>query len=578
MILKKITFRNILSYGNNDTVFEFGDIYNHETIGIIGKNGNGKTSIFDALFYGLYNKPYRKVNLSDLVNRDNNSDMYVSVEFVANGHEYMIERGMSSKAKSKLIKIWVDGKEENLDAHSKDIQKYIETQIIGVNEKIFRLIFMIGLGSFASFFEHSLPERRAILEFIVGINVLSVMLKKIKKIHSTDTANYEKLKLKVEQLIETRDLYKQKITDMESIQKTTDYTKDIKKLEREINIITKELEKINKDELEKDIKNIQIEINKIEKDLKEWISELKENEVFLKQNIELISFFDENDVCPTCTQSITDGFKKEKVENLKHENNDLIKENKKINSKIEEFNITKEKEEKKISDLDDKIFKLKELQRDLKHNNENYVTYKEKQRQITEDSDRIISDIQTKLTEKRLEIKKIVKDGKNIARSLEVNGVIVEILGDNGIKKYIYDIILRQINKYINEYICEFNFNKKLKIKSDLSEMFYHRIGDNIQYASFSNGEKLIVNFSFIFGMLRFIEEFYGFKSNFLFFDEILDTSLDVDNKTFLLDNLKKFDKNIIIISHDFTLSSLFNRCYVVTKEDDFSTITLHNM
>jgi DNA repair exonuclease SbcCD ATPase subunit len=182
MILERITFRNILSYGNNNTTFEFGDIYNYKTIGIIGKNGNGKTSIFDALFYAFFNKPYRKINLTDLINRENGRDLYVAVEFKANGHQYKIERGMTTAtAKSKMIKIWVDGKEENLDAHSKDIQRYIETQIIGVNEKIFRLIFMIGLGSFTSFFEHSLPERRAILEFIVGINVLSVMLKKVKK-------------------------------------------------------------------------------------------------------------------------------------------------------------------------------------------------------------------------------------------------------------------------------------------------------------------------------------------------------------------------------------------------------------
>lgn len=575
MILEKITFRNIMSYGNTNTTFEFGDIYNYKTIGIIGKNGNGKTSIFDALFYALFNKPYRKINLTDLINRENGRDLYVAVEFRANGHQYKIERGMSTaSAKSKMIKIWVDGKEENLDAHSKDIQRYIETQIIGVNEKIFRLIFMIGLGSFTSFFEHSLPERRAILEFIVGINVLSVMLKKVKKTNSEDSATVEKLKSKIEQQIKTREIYEEKVKDIKKLQESSDYTDDIKKLEKLIKQINSEIEKINVEKLKLDIQALNADIEKIEEKKDVWINDLKQNKIFLKQNIDLLSFFEKNDVCPTCTQPITGEFKEEKIEDLSSNNTKLEKNIKKTQKNIDEEETLKKEKDAEIQNLNEKILKFKDLRKDLKNNQTTKESFIEKQRLAKEDSTKIIDEINEKLQDIKKDIKSLAKEGKELSKVLDINKIIIETLNDDGVKKYIYDIILKQINKYINHYITEFNFNAKVKIESDLSEFFFHRIGENIQYASFSNGEKLIVNFSFVFGLLKFIEEFYGFKSNFLFFDEILDTSLDKDNKTFLLETLKRFDKNIIIISHDYTLDSLFNECYIVSKEDGFSILT----
>jgi DNA repair exonuclease SbcCD ATPase subunit len=575
MILERITFRNILSYGNNNTTFEFGDIYNYKTIGIIGKNGNGKTSIFDALFYAFFNKPYRKINLTDLINRENGRDLYVAVEFKANGHQYKIERGMTTAtAKSKMIKIWVDVKEENLDAHSKDIQRYIETQIIGVNEKIFRLIFMIGLGSFTSFFEHSLPERRAILEFIVGINVLSVMLKKVKKTNSEDSATVEKLKSKIEQHIGTREIYEEKVKDIKKLQESTDYTDDIKKLEKLIKQINSEIEKINVEKLKLDIQTLNADIEKIEEKRDVWINDLKQNKIFLKQNIDLLSFFEKNDVCPTCTQPITGEFKEDKIEDLSSDNIKLEKNIKRTQKSIEEEDAIKKEKDAEIQKLNEKITRFRDLTKDLNNNQATRESFLEKQRLAKEDSTKIVDEINGKLQDIKKDIKVLAKEGKELSKVLDVNKVIIETLNDDGVKKYIYDIILKQINKYINHYITEFNFNAKVKIESDLSEFFFHRIGENIQYASFSNGEKLIVNFSFVFGLLKFIEEFYGFKSNFLFFDEILDTSLDKDNKTFLLETLKRFDKNIIIISHDYTLDSLFNECYIVSKEDGFSTLT----
>jgi DNA repair exonuclease SbcCD ATPase subunit len=323
-----------------------------------------------------------------------------------------------------------------------------------------------------------------------------------------------------------------------------------------------------------DIQTLNADIEKIEEKRDVWINDLKQNKIFLKQNIDLLSFFEKNDVCPTCTQPITGEFKEDKIEDLSSDNIKLEKNIKRTQKSIEEEDAIKKEKDAEIQKLNEKITRFRDLTKDLNNNQATRESFLEKQRLAKEDSTKIVDEINGKLQDIKKDIKVLAKEGKELSKVLDVNKVIIETLNDDGVKKYIYDIILKQINKYINHYITEFNFNAKVKIESDLSEFFFHRIGENIQYASFSNGEKLIVNFSFVFGLLKFIEEFYGFKSNFLFFDEILDTSLDKDNKTFLLETLKRFDKNIIIISHDYTLDSLFNECYIVSKEDGFSTLT----
>lgn len=562
-----------MSYGNNDTVIYFTEEGEFKTIGIIGDNGKGKTSIYDAIFLALFDTPYRKLNKSDIVNRDNKKDAYVAIEFLNNGKHYIIERGINPT----FVKITCDNVEQKLDAHSRDIQKLIETQIIGVNEKIFRLIFMVGIGMFTSFFELGIEERRVIFEFILGINVLSVMLEKTKKKNTKVNNEIEDLKRQIERQVELKDVYIKKIEDINNINKTTDFKKEIKELQKNIELNQKALSKINITEIESKQKTLSEKLKTIQKEKEEVISSIRENKLLSSQHKEMLEFFMNNDFCPVCTQPISEGFKKSKIE----QEDKAINVNKKNKAKLKkkEDLITDSIEDtlEEINGVVDELRTKESIESEIKNITKTIEQYKKKETKNTKDTQVVIEEIQQQIKDKKKEIKELANRGNSLSTESYYNGIMVDILGDKGIKKYVYTIILKKINRYINEYISQFSSNMRVCITPDLKSFFYERKGDNIQYKSFSNGEKLVANFSFIFGTLRFLEDFYGFKSNFLFFDEILDTSLDSKNKRFLIETLEKFEKNIIIISHDHELSSIFNECYLIDKEDGFSVMDKFN-
>ena len=88
---KKIKWKNFLSTGDHWTEIDFLE---KNTNLIIGHNGSGKSTLLDALTFVLFNKPFRKINKTQLINTVNEKDCLVELEFDVNAREYVVRRGM----------------------------------------------------------------------------------------------------------------------------------------------------------------------------------------------------------------------------------------------------------------------------------------------------------------------------------------------------------------------------------------------------------------------------------------------------------------------------------------------------
>ena len=157
ILFKQIRWRNFLSTGNQFTEI---DLTESPTSLIIGTNGAGKSTILDALTFALFNKPFRKVNKSQLINTINEKECVVEIEFSIGKIEWKIIRGI----KPNIFEIHKDGSVLNQSSAATDQQKWLEEQVLKLNYKSFTQIVVLGSASFVPFMQLTAPNRREVIE------------------------------------------------------------------------------------------------------------------------------------------------------------------------------------------------------------------------------------------------------------------------------------------------------------------------------------------------------------------------------------------------------------------------------
>ena len=231
-----IRWKNLLSTGNVFTEIKLDKSTN--TL-IVGNNGAGKSTILDALCFGLFGKPFRKINKPNLVNSINNADTVVEVEFTIGKKKYRIVRGI----KPNVFEIHCNGVMLNQDAKAKDYQDFLEKSILKFNFKSFTQIVILGSASFVPFMQLSPADRRTIIEELLDIQIFTSMNGLIKDRMAAIKDEYSKNKYATDLATEKIELQNQNI---EEHKKHND--DEVAKKEQEI--VTSELQITR---LEKDI-------------------------------------------------------------------------------------------------------------------------------------------------------------------------------------------------------------------------------------------------------------------------------------------------------------------------------------
>ena len=150
---KYVRWKNFLSTGNNFTEIHLD---RNPTTLIIGENGAGKSTVLDALCFGLFGKPFRNINKPQLLNSVNNSSAVVEVEFRIGSKNIKVIRGI----KPNVFEIYINGKKNNQDANVIDYQKYLEQQILKLNYRSFTQVVILGSSTFVPFMQLKARHRR----------------------------------------------------------------------------------------------------------------------------------------------------------------------------------------------------------------------------------------------------------------------------------------------------------------------------------------------------------------------------------------------------------------------------------
>jgi len=565
---KKLKFKNFGSFGNYFTNIDFT---NNELILVSGLNGRGKSFAYlDAITFALYGKPFRKINIPQLINTVNGKNCAVELEFSVGSNEYTIKRGLSPK----LFEIYKNGTLLDQNAKSKDCQDFLETQIVKMNYKTFTQVVILGRSSFVPFLQLSPADRRNIIENILDINVFSNMNQIAKGKLSFVKENINETNRKIEN-IEEKIEYQEKFISKIQDQKTSSETKIKEKIELINKSITSSKNSIN-----------QIMSSMIEGEIETDLETLKDKKVNLKteekslitkivKSQKDVDFYDDNENCPVCKQSIDLDFRKNKIEDLSsgvkqlESALDTVKvflgecdsmltsktEDQNKNKKLEEqHNINKniiERYENDLENLNIELNKPHEDADELEKENKNLEELRIKKETLEESL-------------KQYDIKKMEYSA------------CVSLLKDSGIKSKIIKHYLPLINKVINTFLTNMNFFTKFELNEEFEETIKSRHRDKFSYMSFSEGEKLRIDLALLFAWREVAKVKNSAHCNLLILDEIFDSSLDSSGTEELMRNLYSLKKtgSVIVISHKLDqMADKFDKIVVVEKKNSFSSL-----
>ena len=563
---KYVRWKNFLSTGNQFIEIQLDK---NPTTLIIGENGAGKSTILDALCFGLFGKPFRTISKNQLVNSVNNSSTSVEVEFTIGTRHYKVIRNI----KPNKFEIYQNDKLMSLEANVRDYQKILEQQILKLNYRSFTQVVILGSSTFVPFMQLRSTHRREVVEEILDIQIFSTMNVLLK----------QKMKSVVEELREIEyqyDIISEKISLQENYIDDIQKNKDdiIKEKESAFNTnkyhIKEKTEEI--ESLEGDSKLLADDLIGEEQN-KEKRSKLKDISVTLNdkfdRNRKMIFFLKDNDDCPTCKQHIDETFKSETIKEKNEQQKELSKGLTKLHDQLERLDTyvdTHRAARKFIRENDIEIAKLKSSVTELEKFNAKL------QQEINILTSGTVSEDDTKKLDryKRDEIKierqkSDLKDEKSYLDAIKV------ILQDTGIKTKIIKQYLPVMNNLINKYLTSMEFYVNFTLNENFEETIKSRYRDEFTYSSFSEGEKMRIDLSLLFTWRAIAKMKNSANTNLLILDEIFDSSLDGTGTDEFLKILNTLgDENVFVISHkQDVLADKFKSTIKFEKVKNFSHV-----
>ena len=564
---EKIRWRNFLSTGNQFTELDFTKT--SSTL-VIGSNGAGKSTMLDALCFGLFNKPFRKITKSQLVNTINERDTLVEIEFQVGTIDYKVVRGI----KPGVFEIYRNDSLIDQDAANRDYQKYLEQSILKLNFKSFTQVVILGSSTFVPFMQLGASHRREVIEDLLDIQIFSYMNMLLK----------ERVKDNNEILRDCK----------HELQMATAAIKAQEKTLSKLTIVNDERiahQKERFDNNEERMKSLKEEIEEFQKKINKLVNsttKLKTKEDEYKKTFGILSklngrqervvkdikFFNDNSSCPVCTQEIEEKFRQVKVKTL--------------NEKVDEINEAAGTLEKQVQKTLQSIEKLREDSSNVtEYQFEIRRLVNEEQKLMKQNTD-ILSQIknltdESDLGKEQLLLEKLQQDYNDketacagVNKEAQDYKLVGTLLKDGGIKAKIISKYIPIINQRINRYLTSMDTYINFTLNEEFGEVIKSRHRDKFSYSSFSEGEKQKIDLSLLFTWRHVAKLKNSIITNLLILDEVFDSSLDNTATEELLKILKELytDTNMFIISHKGdVLLDKFDRTIRFEKVNEFSKV-----
>jgi DNA repair exonuclease SbcCD ATPase subunit len=493
----------------------------------------------------------------------------VELEFFAGSDKYLIRRGM----KPNVFEIIKNNNLVNQSADARDYQEHLEKNILKLNFKSFSQIVVLGSASYVPFMQLPAAHRRAVIEDLLDIQVFSTMNNILKIRASDNKSNLSDIDFKinlVREKIKLQEQHVQKLTaDKNSLIENA--KNEIVKCEHNIventtkaNDLRASIVSLNEtiSDTQKVTARIQF-MNKVEAQLNDKLNRLKKE----------LSFFHDNDSCPTCKQEIDTNFKCTAVDTRKSNMQEVEDGVQKLREEYVKTTQRQAEIQKTLENISTLERQVSSINSDITMLNNLITRYT---KEITLYEEQRAADLVVESTDEfKKELKEYEKE-KNIASDYkQVLDIVANLLKDTGIKAKIIKQYIPIMNKLINKYLAAMDFFVNFELNENFEEKIKSRYRDEFSFESFSEGEKMRLNLAVLFAWRAIAKLRNSANVNILIFDETLDGSLDNSG---IEDFLKIIyglisDTNTIIISHKAETIDKFSNVIRFEKHKNFSRI-----
>ena len=564
---KNLKYRNFLSSGQHWTDINFQE---YNTNLVIGTNGSGKSTMLDALTFALFNKPFRKINKSQLINTTNEKDTLVEVEFSVNSRDYLVRRGI----KPNIFDIEVNGEALHRQADDRSNQKILEENILKVNYKSFTQIVILGSSTFVPFMQLTGSNRREVIEDLLDIRIFSTMNALMRDKMRVQREGLKTLSLRKDNIQDKMVMQKNFMAELDAQRQTgiKASNKKIKEYTLEVDNLLKsnETKTVDVSKLIKEQENVTGAGKKLKK-----LNTLKGK---LSNKVTTITkehkFFSDNTVCPTCTQSINEEFRIDRI-------NDAQSKAKELQSGYKELENAIQKEEEREHQFTQLSQEISTLNNDISQNNTKISGFQRQIRDLESEIQTITDQLQNrnteheKLAEFKANLKDTIDELSDQREQLNHYDFAYSLLKDDGVKTKIIKKYIPVINQQVNRYLQLMDFYINFHLDEEFNETVKSPIHEDFSYASFSEGEKMRIDLALLFTWREVARIKNSVNTNLLIMDEVFDSSLDgFGTEEFL--KIIKFvikDANIFVISHKSDLHDKFDNVIKFDKIKGFSRI-----
>ena len=577
--IKDLTVKNFMSVGNTTQAVNFDrkdlTLVLGENLDLGGddsgaRNGTGKTTIINALSYALYGNALTNIKKDNLINKTNQKNMMVTIDFEKDGQSYRIERGR----KPTGMRFWVGDTEKEVtdDAQgdSRETQQEIE-RMLGMSHDMFKHI--VALNTYTEpFLALRANDQRTIIEQLLGITLLSEKADKLKESNKAtkDAITQEEFRIKA-----VGDANKRIEEQIESLKRRQKLWND--KHDEEINKIHTAIEELQKIDIQAEIQAHQAfkVWDQTRKDLNELSSAIsrtkldmgREEKTIAKITAELVSL--ENHTCHTCGQEFHD----EKHQSV-------------LGSKQRDLDGAKESADAHVTTLAE----LQSAHDGLGKLGPRPDTFYDKESDAIHHQasvDNLIKQLTSKVAETDPYVEQIAEmqtqgleeisfDAMNeLSNIKEHQEFLLKLLTnkDSFIRKRIIDQNLSYLNARLGQYLDRIGLPHTVKFNNDLT-VAITELGRDLDFDNLSRGERnrLILSLSWSF---RDVWESLYQPINLLFIDELVDSGLDssgVENSLAILKKMsRESNKSIWLVSHKDELIGRVNNTLKVVKENGFT-------